>query len=97
MGLWGELKTLHPSAERSLTLHTALPGGCRSWYLDVNGADTDLIWPGSADEYLSRTRRVDMRKWALRDEVGKPLRYKGPGGHFGRRLAGLSSLLPEAK
>lgn len=37
-------------------------GGCRSWYLDDQGRNPTL-WPGFAQEYRLRLRRVDLDDW----------------------------------
>jgi cation diffusion facilitator CzcD-associated flavoprotein CzcO len=55
--------------ERSVTaVHRRLrrtvwsTGGCRSWYLDDQGRNPTL-WPGFAQEYRYRLRRVDLDDW----------------------------------
>ena len=37
-------------------------GGCRSWYLDDQGRNPTL-WPGFAQGYRMRLRRVDLGEW----------------------------------
>lgn len=39
-------------------------GGCRSWYLDDQGRNPTL-WPGFAQQYRFRLRRVDLGDWDL--------------------------------
>ena len=51
---------------------TVFAGGCRSWYLDRNGRNTQN-WPGSTLEFRRRTRRVDLADHVLepaRERVG---------------------------
>ena len=45
-------------------------GGCRSWYLDRNGRNTQN-WPGSTIEFRRRTRQV-----RLEDHVLTPARTR---------------------
>lgn len=38
---------------------TVSAGGCRSWYLDANGRNTQN-WPGTTIEFRRRTRRMGL-------------------------------------
>lgn len=40
-------------------------GGCRSWYLDVNGRNT-TIWPGLVAEYQLKMRRANLADYITR-------------------------------
>ncbi|HUY64648.1 MAG TPA: NAD(P)/FAD-dependent oxidoreductase [Acidimicrobiales bacterium] len=57
-------------------------GGCRSWYLDVNGRNTTL-WPGFTFEFRHRTRRFDLGSYELTPA-------DGGRGTAGGTLAGAS-------
>ena len=43
---------------------TAWTSGCKSWYLDASGRNPTL-WPGFTFEFRRRTRRFDLRHYAL--------------------------------
>ncbi|OBI87910.1 flavin-containing monooxygenase [Mycobacterium asiaticum] len=43
-------------------------GGCRSWYLNANGRNTNL-WPGGTFSYRRRTRRFDPDHYVLRHRL----------------------------
>ncbi|OBJ83794.1 flavin-containing monooxygenase [Mycobacterium asiaticum] len=43
-------------------------GGCRSWYLNANGRNTNL-WPGGTLSYRRRTRRFDPDHYVLRHRL----------------------------
>lgn len=56
-------------------------GGCRSWYLDEQGRNPTL-WPGFAQEYRLRLRRVDLDDWDV-----APRRAPAPSTDGAREVA----------
>lgn len=49
-------------------------GGCKSWYLN-NSTKNTVLWPGFAQSFLSRTRKVDPAsfQWSTRKQDGHSL------------------------